>query len=265
MIPMGLTNQSSGFSLFYDETLKLPLSGDYTVALAGNPNVGKSTVFNALTGLRQHTGNWPGKTVTSARGLYSHRGKRIALVDLPGTYSLLPNSIEEKIARDFILFGQPDATVVVTDATCLERNLNLVLQVTEITSKVVVCLNLVDEAKRRKISIDSKKLAEQLGVPVVPTAAKNGMGLEELKNTINAVASGVLKVNPKPIVYSDELETQIARLASVLQHLLPTHINPRWAALRIIERDESVIENLRQLVCTANHLSEGAYSYGHVV
>ena len=141
---------------------------DYVVALAGNPNTGKSTVFNALTGLRQHTGNWPGKTVTRAEGGFEFGGKRYKLVDLPGTYSLLATSLDEEVARDFILFGQPDVTIVVADAYRLERNLNLVLQVLEITDRVVVCLNLMDEARRHGFQVDDRRLARDLGVPVVP-------------------------------------------------------------------------------------------------
>ena len=153
---------------------------DYVVALAGNPNTGKSTVFNSLTGLRQHTGNWPGKTVARAEGGFSSGDNRYKLVDLPGTYSLLSASLDEEIARNFILFGKPDVTVIVVDATRLERNLNLVLQVLEITDRVVVCLNLMDEARRRGLEIDERRLARDLGVPVVPTAARFGEGLEEL-------------------------------------------------------------------------------------
>ena len=140
---------------------------DYLIALAGNPNVGKSTVFNELTGLRQHTCNWPGKTVVRAEGAFVHEGKRAKVVDLPGTYSLLAGSADEEIARDFVLFGRPDVTVVVVDATRLERNLNLVLQILEITDRVVVFLNLVDEARRHGIAVDPVKLERELGVPVV--------------------------------------------------------------------------------------------------
>jgi ferrous iron transport protein B len=147
---------------------------DYLVALAGNPNTGKSTVFNELTGLRQHTGNWPGKTVVRAEGVYSRDGKRVKVVDLPGTYSLQAGSTDEEVARDFVLFGRPDVTVVVVDATQLERNLNLVLQILEITDRVVVCLNLMDEARRHGIAVDPGRLAEELGVPVVPTVAARG-------------------------------------------------------------------------------------------
>ena len=151
------------------EKLGVDMAGhDFVVALAGNPNTGKSTVFNALTGLRQHTGNWPGKTVTRAEGGFAAGGRRYKIVDLPGTYSLLSASLDEEVARDFILFGQPDVTVIVVDATCLERNLNLVLQVLEITDRAVVCLNLMDEARRRGLDVDPRRLARDLGVRVVP-------------------------------------------------------------------------------------------------
>ena len=153
---------------------------DHVVALAGNPNTGKSTVFNAMTGLKQHTGNWPGKTVARAEGGFSSGGQRYKLVDLPGTYSLLSASLDEQIARDFILFGKPDVTVIVVDATRLERNLNLVLQVLEITDRAVLCLNLVDEARRKGIGVDSRRLARDLGIPVVETSARYDEGLDEL-------------------------------------------------------------------------------------
>lgn len=154
------------------------------IALAGNPNVGKSTVFNNLTGLKQHTGNWPGKTVTNAQGRYIYKDKEFILVDLPGTYSLRANSPEEEVARDFICHGKPDVTIVVMDATCLERNLNLLLQTLEITNQVVVCVNLMDEAKRKKIHIDIDGLSKELGVPVVGTSARNNKGLKELMEAV---------------------------------------------------------------------------------
>lgn len=168
-----------------------------TIALAGNPNTGKSTIFNNLTGLNQHTGNWPGKTVANALGQFTHNGTSFVLVDLPGTYSLFASSQEEQIARDFIYHNKPDATVVVTDATCLERNLNLVLQIMAITPRVIVCVNLIDEARRKGIDVNLGKLADLLGVPVVGTVARSRIGLEQLKCTIEQMVSG--KIIPKPI------------------------------------------------------------------
>ena len=178
---------------------------DYLVALGGNPNTGKSTVFNALTGLRQHTGNWPGKTVAKAEGGYEYAGQRYKLVDLPGTYSLLATTVDEEIARDFILSGRPDVTVIVVDATRLERNLNLVLQVQEITDRVVVCLNLMDEARRHGLAVDDRQLARELGVPVVPIVARSEVGLDRLIATIAEVASGKLAGRPRRIA---ERQTQ---------------------------------------------------------
>ena len=174
---------------------------DFVVALAGNPNTGKSTVFNALTGLRQHTGNWPGKTVTRAEGGFKSGENNFKLVDLPGTYSLLATSLDEEVARDFILFGQPDVTIVVVDATRLERNLNLVLQVLEITNRVVVCLNLMDEAHRHGLKIDERRLARDLGVPVVPTVARQGEGIPDLLAAVSEVSSGQTIGKPYHVKY----------------------------------------------------------------
>ena len=219
--------------------------GDYLAALAGNPNTGKSTVFNALTGLKQHTGNWPGKTVVHAQGNYRHRGKTITLVDLPGTYSLLSNSPEEEVARNFICFGEPDVTIVVADATCLERNLNLVLQVMEITPRTVICLNLIDEARRKKIHIDHHKLQNKLGVPVIPTAARSGLGLDRLKETISQVATGRLCPNPRQIRYAENIERAVAELTARLTPALKNQISKRWIALRLMEGDYSVIAGIK--------------------
>lgn len=169
---MGLTNSSTGTQLLEDDFKNLKNEDGYTIALAGNPNVGKSTIFNGLTGLHQHTGNWPGKTVANATGNCTFRGNDFLFVDIPGTYSIMSNSEEEEIARDFILYGNPDATVIVVDSTCLERNLNLVFQIMEITKNVVVCVNLLDETKKKKIKIDLKLLSKELGVPVVRNYCK---------------------------------------------------------------------------------------------
>ncbi|NLN15282.1 MAG: ferrous iron transporter B, partial [Tissierellia bacterium] len=215
------------------------------IALAGNPNTGKSTIFNSLTDLNQHTGNWPGKTVNTAYGDFTHNGKEYLLVDLPGTYSLLSNSEEEEIARDFICFANPHVTVVVTDATCLERNLNLALQVMEITHRVIICVNLMDEAQRKKIKIDCDKLSKLLGVPVVATVAREGKGLDHLKNTIEKLIKGDL--NPKPIKvdYGEELERAIEKIRPLLEKIA-NGLNTRWLALRLLEGDRSLIRSIKE-------------------
>src|SRR3712207_4468132 len=182
---MGLTADNTGINTLKNMLNVNTISSDkIIVALAGNPNTGKSTVFNSITGMKQHTGNWTGKTVTTAYGNYKFKDKDFILVDLPGTYSLLSNSYEEEIARDFICFTNPQAVVVVTDATCLERNLNLVLQISEITNNVIVCVNLIDEAKRKKIDINLNKLSSILGMPVVGTNGRSGEGLDVLMDKI---------------------------------------------------------------------------------
>jgi len=219
---------------------------DYVVALAGNPNTGKSTVFNALTGLRQHTGNWPGKTVARAEGGYSFGDSRYKLVDLPGTYSLLSASVDEEIARNFILFGQPDVTVIVVDATRLERNLNLVLQVLEITDRAVVCLNLMDEARRKGLEIDDRRLARDLGVPVVPTSARYGEGLEALNQAIAEVASGEVVPKPRRVGgQSRALKRAVTRLSKEVGDAFPGLPNAQWVALRLLDGDDR-IESLRE-------------------
>lgn len=219
---------------------------DYVVALAGNPNTGKSTVFNALTGLRQHTGNWPGKTVTRAEGGFEYGGHRYKLVDLPGTYSLLATSLDEEIARDFILFGQPDVTVVVVDATRLERNLNLVLQVLEITDRAVVCLNLMDEARRHKLQIDDRRLARDLGVPVVPTAARYGEGLPQLLQVMSEVATGQTVCKPHRIQSRlPALEGTVSQLVARIEAVFPGLPNAYWVALRLLDGDQRITEAVR--------------------
>lgn len=214
---------------------------DYVVALAGNPNVGKSTVFNQLTGLRQHTGNWPGKTVTRAEGAFDLDGKRYKIVDLPGTYSLLGSSPDEEVARDFLLFGRPHVTLVVADSTCLERNLALLLQILQITSRVVLCLNLMDEARAHGIDVDARGLARDLGIPVVATAARRGEGLPELLSAIRDVATGrVESPHRAPDIVPPALRGPVAELAASLRATYPDLERPDWVALRLLEGDPKI-------------------------
>jgi len=219
---------------------------DFVVALAGNPNTGKSTVFNYLTGLRQHTGNWPGKTVTRAEGGFEYSDKKFKVVDLPGTYSLLSTSTDEEVARDFILFGQPDVTVIVVDATRVERNLNLVLQILEITDRAIVCLNLMDEVRRNGIEIDERTLSKELGVPVIPAAARQGEGMNELLNMIFEVSSGKYVCSPHRIrTSSKELNFAVEKLSREIIKEFPNLPNTRWVALRLLEGDQSIIDAIR--------------------
>jgi Fe2+ transport system protein B len=218
---------------------------DYVVALAGNPNTGKSTVFNNLTGLRQHTGNWPGKTVGRAEGAFSFDDQRYKIVDLPGTYSLLSTSTDEEVARNFILFGRPDVTVIVADATRLERNLNLVLQILEITDRAILCLNLMDEAKRNHIEIDVRSLSRELGIPVVPASARKREGMPELVSMIAEVASGRYICKPHRVRnHNPKLRHAIETLSKKLTDTYPGLPNPNWVALRLLEGDQSIIEAL---------------------
>ena len=236
---------------------------DYSVALAGNPNTGKSTVFNALTGLKQHTGNWPGKTVARAEGAFRYQGAKYHLVDLPGTYSLLSTSEDEEIARNHILFGRPDVVVVVADASRLERNLNLVLQILQLTPKVVLCLNLIDEARRNKIEVDDRALSRRLGIPVIPTSARDGKGIPELLQALHQVATGALTPTPKlDFSLPDEAEARLSQLSEALLGACPELPNARWLAQRLLEDDPLVWhylatpDELLSLVPTAHPIPE---------
>lgn len=213
------------------------------VALAGNPNVGKSTVFNALTGLKQHTGNWPGKTVECAKGNVEDKGNKFQLVDLPGSYSLLAHSEEEEIARDFICFEKPDAVIVVCDGTTLERNMNLVLQIMETTKNVILCVNLLDEAKRKNIEINLNKLSDILKIPVIGTAARSGKGLEKIFPSLYELFSNK-KDDIYIVRYPEELEREISILQEDLEKFLPDTLNTRWATVRVLEDDKSFFESL---------------------
>jgi Fe2+ transport system protein B len=246
---MGLTHSSGtkqGLKdLFNVEKLK---EDDYVIALAGNPNTGKSTVFNALTGLHQHTGNWPGKTVVNSQGKYTHKDKAFIIVDLPGTYSLLASSVEEIVARDFICFGKPDVTVVVLDATCIERNLNLLLQVLEITDKVVACVNLMDEAKSKNIKINIESLSKELGIPVVPTTARSNVGMNILKDTIYDLCSNKIHTCPLQIEYPKSITEALQHLTPMISTIFMDKINAKWLALRLLDGDESLLKSISEFL-----------------
>ncbi|WRQ87942.1 FeoB small GTPase domain-containing protein [Actomonas aquatica] len=214
---------------------------DHVVALAGNPNTGKSTLFNRLTGLRQHTGNWPGKTIARAEGGFGYNGQRYKIVDLPGTYSLRSASPDETVAREFLLFGQPDLTLVVVDATSLERNLNLVLQILQITDRVVVAINLMDEAKAHGILIDARKLAKDLGVPVVPCVARSGEGVDDLLAEMDAVANGKVATKPYRLKLDvPGLSRSMDALVEKLKQRFPGLPHAEWIALRLLEGDRTI-------------------------
>lgn len=243
------------------------MKNTYTVALAGNPNVGKSTIFNSLTGMHQHTGNWTGKTVANATGKSIINDKEFTFVDIPGTYSIMSNSEEEEIARDYICFGNPDATVIVVDSTCLERNLNLVYQIMEITDNIIVCVNLLDEAKKKKIKIDLKKLENLLGVPVVGTVARDKQTLENLKKTIYKVCEGEIKPHTKTVRYEQEIEENLEKIVEKLNtdllvneyseiRNIATDIEVeenkiskklyRWIAIKLIDGEEKILKSIQE-------------------
>ncbi|QDU32242.1 Ferrous iron transport protein B [Poriferisphaera corsica] len=215
-----------------------------TIALAGNPNTGKSTVFNALTGLRQHTGNWPGKTVTRAEGHFTFNNFNYKIVDLPGTYSLLSASVDEEIARDYILFSQPDCTVVVVDATALQRNLNLAFQVMEITHKVVLCVNLIDEAARKGFEIDFESLEKKLGIPVIPTSARRKQNLDRLQQAIEDVCTGKIISKPNIPAPPAALKEAIDQTLPLIESIAPGLPSARWVAYRLIEGDVRIRQAL---------------------
>lgn len=213
------------------------------IALAGNPNVGKSTLFNRLTGMKQHTGNWPGKTVTNAVGKLRDKKRRYVFADIPGTYSLMAHSKEERVARDFLCFGRPDAVVVVCDATCLERNLNLVLQAIQIGLPVLVCVNLLDEARKKGIVIDCKRLSSKLGVPVVGISARSGEGVEKLLRALDRLFFSPPEA-PICVTYSAPIEQAVSVLLPVLQTGSSCRLNRRFAALKLLEGEPELSADL---------------------
>ncbi len=244
---MGLTKNSVGRGATRSTPAVSRRCADKVIALAGNPNVGKSTVFNGLTGMNQHTGNWPGKTVASAQGYCKGENDNILLVDIPGTYSLMAHSAEEEVARDFICFEKPDAVIVVCDATCLERNLNLVLQILEVAGSCVVCVNLMDDARRKGIALDFELLEKRLGVPVVECVARSKKCLKTLIST----AERVTPREPLIIEYEPEIERAAALLIPHLEN--KKGINPRWLALRLLENDESLTSTIKSHI---EHIDE---------
>ncbi len=246
---MGLTYNSTGLAAVDSGlVIKRRTPEDRVIAIAGNPNVGKSTIFNALTGMRQHTGNWPGKTVATAQGYCRTEKGGYVLVDIPGTYSLLAHSAEEEAARDFLCFGGIDATVVVCDATCLQRSLNLALQVMELCPKTVVCVNLCDEAKRRGITLDLPKLEENLGVPVVGTSAHDKRTLKKLTAAVDMLCGGDYEVNPWRLRYIRPVEDAISEIEPLLRERFGERLNQRWLALRLLEGDKALEEKAGELL-----------------
>lgn len=264
---MGLTHSSVGRgALERDTDRRMPDDADFVVALAGNPNVGKSTIFNSLTGMDQHTGNWPGKTVTSARGHIRHARHEYALIDLPGTYSLAARSPEEEVARDFLCFGSADAVIVVCDATCLERNLNLVLQTLEITSDVIVCVNLCDEAKRKDIHIDIDTLSDMLGVPVIATVGHSKKSLKRLTDALDDLTEGKTVCKPHLVSYPDVLEREIARICGMASERCELS---RGLALQLIRGEkltlgEESVELMREASASRERLSEQGIGVGEL-
>lgn len=239
---MGLTSNSTGFAAAgLCPVIKRRTPDERIVAIAGNPNVGKSTIFNSLTGMRQHTGNWPGKTIAAAQGLCRTDKFSYILADIPGTYSLLAHSAEEEAARDFICFGEIDAAIVVCDATCLQRSLNLALQVMELCPKTLVCVNLCDEAKRRGITLDLDTLERNLGVPVVGTSAHDRRTLMRLTDALDRLCAGAAPENYKRLHYIRPVEEAISIARAPLERF-GGRLDPRWLALRLTEGDSSLRE-----------------------
>ena len=218
------------------------------IALAGNPNTGKSTLFNLLTGLKQHTGNWAGKTVDLKTGTFSFKKNEYEMIDLPGTYSLFSNSLDEKVARDYIVFEKPDITLVILDATALERNMNFALQVMEVTDRIIICINLIDEAEKLGIKINDKVLMKRLGVPVIKISARNNSGISMLFDTIDRVVSGTIQCTPYQMTYDEETEQKIKLLLPNVQKISGDKFPARWLSLRLLDGDRDLLQQIEKRI-----------------
>ena len=220
---------------------------EITIALAGNPNSGKTTVFNNLTGARQHVGNWPGVTVEKKEGTCNYKGHRIRVVDLPGVYSLTAYSMDEVIARDFVVDEKPEVVVDVIDASNLERNCYLTVQFLEMKAPLVIALNMMDVAQSRGYRIDAEKLSGLLGTPVVPMVAAKNQGTSELLETVIGVATGNIRVGGINMQYGHDVEAEVGKLEkSISGNPLAEHYSPRWLAVKLLEDDREIINKVRQ-------------------
>jgi len=223
---------------------------NYTLCIAGNPNSGKTTLFNALTGAKQHVGNWPGVTVEKKEGIVEHEDYNFTIIDLPGTYSLTAYSLEEVVSRDFILRERPDVVINIVDATNLERNLYLTTQLLELGVPVILALNMMDEAEKKGYRIKIPHLEKLLGIPVVPMVASRGAGTRELLEKVTEFLKGEIQIAPRTPIYKKEIESAIKKIKDTLSTHLPGEFiekyPPRWLALKLLEQDEEVVRKCRK-------------------
>ena len=214
-----------------------------TVALAGNPNSGKTTLFNELTGSRQHVGNYPGVTVEKKEGTYVREGFRLHIVDLPGTYSLTAYSLEEVVARDFLVNKKPEVVINIVDASNLERNLYLAIQFLEMGIPICIALNMMDVAKKRGIKVDAQKLSSLLGVPVIPTVARTGKGKKELMHSAAQIMHADNELGPLKISYGTDIDQALLKMEAEIKagNFLTDTYQARWIALKYMENDEQIL------------------------